>query len=110
MRQRARVVLRVRGNLGKGDVAGCLDEFLELPVRNRRTVDPERVHGDAMDRCLFRIVLVRTHAECAAANEHHVVGGPTRMRQAFRLLFRAKAVEQCRSLPRFYRRLNSFAG
>jgi len=66
MCKRARIVLRVRRQLGKGDVAGCLEEFLELPVRNRRAVHPERVHRDAVDRRLFRIVLVRAHAKGAA--------------------------------------------
>ena len=73
MRQRARIVLRVRGNLGKGHVAGRLDEFLELPVGDRRAVDPELVHRDAVDRRLFRIVPVRSHTERAAGNQNHAV-------------------------------------
>ena len=72
MRQRARIILRIGRNFGEGDVAGRLDEFLELPVRHRRAVDPELVDADAMDRRLFRIVLVRAHAERAAGNLYHV--------------------------------------
>ena len=49
MRQRARIILRVGRNFGKGDVVGCLDEFVELPVRHRRAVDPELVHSDAVE-------------------------------------------------------------
>ena len=72
VRQRARVVLRVGRNFRERNVAGCLDEFLELPVRDWRAVHPELVDGYAMDRCFFRIVLVRSHAERAAGHERHV--------------------------------------
>jgi len=43
VRQRARIVLGIGWDLGKGDVAGGADEFLELPVGHRRAVDPEAV-------------------------------------------------------------------
>ena len=75
VRQRAGIVLRIGRNFGEGDVAGRLDEFLELPVGHRRAVDPEVVHRDAMDRRFFRIMLVRSHAERAAGNENHIRKG-----------------------------------
>ena len=75
VRQRAGIVLRIGRDLGEGDVAGRVDEVLELPVGHRRAVDPEAVDGDAMDRRLFRIVLVRSHAERAAGNPDHVGRG-----------------------------------
>ena len=94
MRQRARIILRVGRNLGKGDVAGCFDEFAELPVRHRRAVHPERVHRDAMNRRLFRIMLIRAHAESAAGNAHHIRVARTRMRQALTVLVRLKFTKQ----------------
>ena len=72
VRQRAGIILRIGRDFGEGDVAGGFDEFLELPVGHRRAVDPEAVDADAMRRRLFRIMLVRSHAERAAGNEDHV--------------------------------------
>jgi hypothetical protein len=72
VRQRAGIILRIGRNLGERLVAGGFDEFLELPVGHRRTVDPEAVDGDAMRRRLFRIMLIRSHAERAAGNEDHI--------------------------------------
>ena len=68
VRQRAGIILRIGRNFRKGDVAGRLDEFLELPVCHRRAVDPEAVDGDAMGRRLFGIMLVGAHAERAAGD------------------------------------------
>ena len=75
VRQRARIVLRVRRDLGEGDVAGRVDEFAELPVGDRRAVDPEAVDRDPVDRRFFGVVPVRAHAERAAGNPHHVIVG-----------------------------------
>ena len=50
VRQRAWIILRVGRNLSKSDVAGCPDEFLELPVRDGCTVHPEIVHRDPVER------------------------------------------------------------
>ena len=72
VRQRAGIILRVGRDFGEGDVAGGFDEFLELPVGHRRAVDPKTVDADAMRRRLFRIMLIRSHAERAAGNEDHV--------------------------------------
>ncbi len=72
VRQRARIVRRIGDGLREGDVSGRFDEFLELPVGDRRAIDPEAVDRDAMDRRFFRIVPVRAHAERAAGNEQHV--------------------------------------
>ena len=59
VRQHARIVLRIGRDLGESDVAGRPHEFAELPVRDRLSVHPEAVHGDAMGRRFFRIVPVR---------------------------------------------------
>ena len=80
VRQRAGIVLRVRRNLGERDVTGLFYEFLELPVRHRRAVDPEAIDRHAMDRRLFGIVVVGSHAERAAGNEDHFTG-PARVRR-----------------------------
>ena len=72
MRQRARIILRLRRDLGEGDVIRRVDELAELAVGHRRAVDPERVDVDAVDGRLLGIVLVRTHAELAARHEDHV--------------------------------------
>src|SRR6266550_673034 len=71
MRQRAWVILRIGRNLGKGFVTGRPDERLELPVRDRRAVDPEAVHRYLVDRSLFRVMVVRAHPESAAGNPDH---------------------------------------
>ncbi len=52
-------------------MTGGANERLELPVGDRRPVDPEGIDGNAMDGRFFGIVLVRSHAKCAAGNEHH---------------------------------------
>ena len=48
-------------------------EFPELAARDRRAVDPETVYRDPMDRRLLRIVLVGSHAECAAWYPLHAI-------------------------------------
>jgi hypothetical protein len=70
VRQSAWIILRVRCDLGNGDVAGRIDEFAELAIGDRCAVHPELVHGDAVDRRFLRIMPVRTHAIGAA---RHVV-------------------------------------
>jgi hypothetical protein len=65
------IILRIGLDLGNGDVPGCPYEFLELPVRHGIAVHPEAIHRDAMRRRLFRIVAIRSHAECAAGNPDH---------------------------------------
>jgi hypothetical protein len=71
VRQRARIVLPVGPDLGDGDVAGRLDELAELPVGDRRAIDPEAVDAHLMRRRLLRIVPVGAHAERAALDPHH---------------------------------------
>jgi hypothetical protein len=72
VRQRARIILRLRCDLGKSDVTGRLDEFAKSPVRHWSGIHPEPVDRDTMDRRFFRIMLVRSHAERTAGNEPHV--------------------------------------
>jgi hypothetical protein len=43
VRQRAGIVLRLRPLLGKGNVAGIVDEFAELPVGDGSPLNPEDV-------------------------------------------------------------------
>ena len=73
VRQGAGVVLRIGRDLGEGDVTRLLDEFSEFAIGDRRAVHPEAVDGDAMNRCLFRIVLLRSHAKRTAGNPDHAV-------------------------------------
>src|SRR5277367_3073671 len=94
MRQRARVVFRVGRNFRESDVADCPDDFLELPIRNRRAVHPERRDGDTMRRRLFRIMPIRTHAESAARNANHVRIGPMAVHRTFETLIGLAAMEQ----------------
>jgi hypothetical protein len=51
---------------------GGADEFLELPVGHGCLVDPEGIDGDAMRGRFLRVMLVGSHAEGTAGNEHHV--------------------------------------
>ena len=71
-RQGARIVLRIRRNLGEGDVVRGVDELAELAVRHRRGVDPECADADPVDRRFLGIVPVRTHAELPRRNEDHL--------------------------------------
>jgi hypothetical protein len=72
VRQRAGIILRIGRDFGEGDIAGRLDEFAKPLVRHRRTIHPEAVNGDAMDRRFLGVMPVRSHAERAAGNEPHV--------------------------------------
>src|SRR5277367_4255355 len=72
-RQCVWVILRVRFLFGESDVPGRPDELSELCVGNGRSVDPEAVDGYAMNRCLFWIMLVRTHEECAPWNPDKII-------------------------------------
>ena len=74
VRQRARIILRVRRDFRGRDMAGRLDEFLELPVRHRRAVDPEGINRRAVERRLLGVMIVGAHAEGAAGNCGHVAG------------------------------------
>ena len=74
VREHPGIVLRIGDNLGDGDVAGSLDELPELPVRHGMAVHPEAVHGDAVRRGFFRIMLVRPHAKSAAGYPDHSLG------------------------------------
>src|SRR6185437_10868897 len=55
-------------------MSGRLRKLPELPVGDRRAVDPEFADSDAVDRCFLRIVPIRPHAERAAGNPDHVSG------------------------------------
>ena len=64
--ERPRIVFRVGRNFGKRPVAGGADEFFELPVGHRGTVDPEAIEANTVDRRFLGIMLLRAHAERAA--------------------------------------------
>src|ERR1044072_2868223 len=81
VRKRPRILRWTRRDLGNGYMPSRLHKFLELPVCYRVAIDPESIHGDAMGRGFFRIVLVRSHAECAAWNEDHLCLIAIRKRQ-----------------------------
>ena len=75
VRQRAGIVFRIGWDLRGGDVTGGADERLELPVCDRRAVNPKAIDGDAVNRRFLRIVLVGAHAERAAGDPDHVCVG-----------------------------------
>ncbi|GJE45161.1 hypothetical protein AEGHOMDF_4355 [Methylobacterium soli] len=75
VRQRARIILRIRPLLRDGHVAGRPHEGPELRIGDRGGVDPEPVDADPMDRRLLRVMPVRAHAERAARQEDHVGRG-----------------------------------
>ena len=72
--KRARIVLGPGRDLAEGHVAGRLDEAREALVGHRRAIDPEAVDGDPVHRPLFRVVLVRSHAERPPRDPDHVGG------------------------------------
>jgi hypothetical protein len=73
VRQRARIVLRVRLDLGEGDVAGRLHKLAELAVGDGRAIDPEAIDPHLMRRGFLRIVPVGAHAEGPALDPDHVL-------------------------------------
>src|SRR5882757_7451230 len=73
MREHSGIVFWVRRNLGDRDVAGSFDELPELPVRHGMTVHPKALHGNAMRRGFFRIMLVRSHAKSVAGYPDHLI-------------------------------------
>lgn len=44
--QRAWIIFRIRSDLREGDMSGCADELLELPVSNWNPVNQETVYDD----------------------------------------------------------------
>jgi hypothetical protein len=72
MRQRTRIVGRVGRCVGKGHIAGGVDEAKELTVSDRRPVDPEPVDRDVVRWCLLGVMPIRSHAECSARNPRHL--------------------------------------
>lgn len=71
MRERVRIIFRLRRQFGESDVAGCVHEFTELAVGDRRPVDPEPLDGDAMAGRFLRIMSVGTHAIGTARHVQH---------------------------------------
>ena len=72
VRQRARIIFRIGRDLGKRLMPSDADEIPELTVAHWRVVDPKAADTNAMNRRLFWIKLVRSHAERAAKNPHHI--------------------------------------
>jgi hypothetical protein len=72
VRQCTGIAPRIGGNFREGLVAGGANELFELSVGHWRSVDPETTDGGTMDRRLFRIMLIRPHAERSACNPDHI--------------------------------------
>ena len=72
VRQRARIILRPRRDLGERHVLRRVDELAELAVCHWRAVDPKCADADPMRWGFLGIVYVRTHAEFAARDEDHI--------------------------------------
>src|SRR5690606_13891871 len=72
VRQRSRILLRIRRDLCISLKSGVVDELAKLPIGDWHTVNPEIVHAHSMYRSLFGIVTIGPHAERATANETHV--------------------------------------
>lgn len=69
--QDARIMPRIGRHFRKGDVTRLSHECLELPVGNRRVIDPKAVNCHAMYRGFLGIMPVGTHAERPARNLDH---------------------------------------
>ena len=100
MREHSRIILRVRCDFSDGDVFGGPYEFPELPVCHRIAVHPEAVHGDAVRRSFFGIMLVRSHAESATGYPDHPVALRSTDRDvSFECACREKRCHLARCLP-----------
>ena len=71
MRQRTWIIFRVGWYFGERDVAGRANEFIKLPIGDRRRVDPKTIDDDAMNGRFFRIMFIRSHAKRATRNKDH---------------------------------------
>ncbi len=71
LRQRARVLRRIRWDLAERHVAGGFDEAPELRVGDRCDVHPETIDMDPVRRRFLRVVMVRAHAVGTARNPDH---------------------------------------
>ena len=71
VRPGARVVGRVGGPLGHGDVPSLVDEAGELGVGDGVPVDPEPIHRHLVSRRLLRVVMVGAHQERPAGYPDH---------------------------------------
>ncbi len=67
----AGIVVRIGWPLSERDVAGHLDEALELGVGDGMGIHPETLDRDLVRRCFFRIVAVRSHEEGTIRNPDH---------------------------------------
>jgi hypothetical protein len=69
------------------------------PICHLGAIDPEGIDGDAMDRRLLRIMLVRPHPEGAAGDPHHI--GVTRvLRRRILRSNQCDSVDLCHRLAR----------
>ena len=66
--------LGIEPALGQREVAGGIDELLELRVRHLVTVDPEAVDADDVGEALLGLMALGAHLERAAGNERHAGG------------------------------------
>src|SRR5262249_26600503 len=71
VRHRVGIVFRIGGSFGERLVASRSNKFLKLTVGDRGSVNPKTIYADSMRRALFRVVLIRSHAERAAWKEYH---------------------------------------
>lgn len=72
VRQGAGIVLWIGVLLRDGDIIRRVDERTELPVCDRRPVDPEAVDRHPVHRSLLGIMIIRAHPEGAAGNPDHI--------------------------------------
>src|SRR4051812_30562243 len=73
-------------------MAGGRGETGEFEIGDRAAVDPEVRHRGIMRRRLFRVVMIRAHAEAAALDPDHA--GMWRLVPAARMKLRSRQLHQ----------------
>src|ERR1044072_4594348 len=68
----AGIIGSVWRTFGDGGVSSFIDETSKFDVRYRMLVHPKSVNRDFVDRTFFRVKIVGSHLERAAANPGHL--------------------------------------
>jgi len=74
-----RIERGIQRPLRKGDIARSLHEACEIAIGDGSDIDQERIDCDTARGRFLRIMIIRSHTECGARNQHHVAVGHGRM-------------------------------
>src|ERR1700692_4202943 len=99
MRQRTRIILRVRRDFCIGYVSGCIYEMAKLAVRYRNAVNPEGCNRDAMSGRFLRVMYVGSHPKRPTVEFNHPVIRYLALHRTIEIItqFRFRVIQNCRT-------------